>query len=465
MNGRWVLAAAFALSVGVVACGGGGGGGNPNPPVPAPGTPTPVSSATPTPTASPTPIATATPPVVQATCNPAPAVPAIPTPSGNYEFTGTLKQQATYFYPATVTPTTSPTAPPTCVVESVAAVFAGTSAVDPSGKGGSNLHENELDASPLSTTSVGSDVWTLGGAQTTLTATQVVSPNNGSPTSTTLQEFTTPPVIGQASLGTFGTGNSDAGTLNQSTSYGLSYSRTINADGSYSESGTTQTGTGGSGGTIFISEAANGSGTITGPANGGFAPKTFSAPSAGKITLTVNPGANQTTKLIPVWWTTLTLYSENNSITAVTSEPSPCTGTAAYKAERIVTQIDTIMGYTETTTYDTYDTQSGNGADCVAYSDTINNYYDWSGDIFLANRFSSNGAAYPLSTFVTTETLALAPGQAGNRPFDASRGRRVSAASVSAAAAAHFTAIVAQTRARILAHALRLHTTNSVGGI
>ena len=459
MNGRWVLAAAFALSVGVVACGGGGGGGgNPNPPTP--GTPTPVSSPTPTPT--PTPVATATPPVVQATCNPAPAA---PSALGNYEFTGTLKQQATYFYPATVSPTTSPTAPPTCVVESVAAVFSSGTAADPSGKGGSDLHENELDASLLSTTSVGSDAWSLAGVQTTLTATQVVSPNTGTPTSTTVQEFTTPPVIGQTSLGTFGTSNSDAGTLNQTTSYGLTYARTINADGSYSESGTSQAGNGTAGGTISIAEASNGSGSITGPNPSGFAPKTFSAPVAGQITLTVNPGPNSSSKQIPVWWSVLTFYSENNSISVVTSEPSPCTGTAAFKAERVVTQLDTIMGYTETTTYDTYDTQSGNGADCVAYSDTINNYYDWSGDILLANRFSSNGAANPLSTFVTTETLSLVPGQPGNRPFDASRGGRVSAASIGAAAAAHFNAIVAQTRARVLAHALRLRTTNLAGGI
>ena len=461
MNGRWLVAAAFVLSVGAVACGGGGGGG---------GGYTPPSGGGATPTAAPPTAAppTAPPPPVAATCNTAPTAP-VATPNANqFTFTGTLTQKVTYNYPATVTPTTSPIEPPTCTVISVTALFSSGLAPDPSGNGGSDLNDNELDASALQTVNISSDAWSsVSGSNTVLDATQVLSPVIAT-TSTTIQKFTTPPVIGQAATGTFGATNSDAGTLTQNTNYGLAYTRTIGSAGAYSESGTAQNGAGATTGTIAILEATNGSGSITGPNPSGFAPKTFSAPTGGIITLTINPGPTQSVKSIPVWFTTPpAFYAENNSITAVTAEPSPCTGVSSYKVERVVTQLDAIMGYSETTTYDTYDTVAGNGADCVAFSDTLNSYYDWSGDIFLANRFSTTGPNNPLAVTTTIEVLALRAGT-GKVPFATHRALTAGASglgsALSAAAAAHFDAILAQTRQRVLAHALHIRT-NTSGGL
>ncbi|MHB8462197.1 MAG: hypothetical protein ACYDA1_06095 [Vulcanimicrobiaceae bacterium] len=467
MNGRWVLAAAFALSVGVVACGGGGGNSNPNPPTP--GTPTPVSSATPvsTPTPTPTPAASSSPgaPLI-GSCQPSFSG-AIPTPDAtHFGFTGVLTQNTVYNYPVISSPTSLPPPPPVNTSANVTSLFSVGTAADPSNRGGTDLHVDEYDVTPLQTTTVGSDAWSsTAGGSTGLNATQMIAPDNStSPTSSTVEIFTTSPVIG-SSTSPFGTTNSNAGTLTQTLCYGLTYTRTITASG-YTETGTSQNGAGGASGTISISEASDGSGSIVGPNPSGFAPKSFSAPNGTSITLTINPGTkNQTTTPITQWYpTTPSFYSENNSNTTTgVTLPSGCTGTAVAKIERVVTQLDTIMGYTEVTTYDTYETAT-NGANCVAFIDTLNNYYDWSGDILLANRFASNGASTPLSTTTTKETLAVASGQ-GKVPFDALRGgNRVSALAVGAAASAHFDAIIAATRARVFAHALRLPTYTSAGG-
>ncbi len=468
MNGRWVLAAAFALSVGVVACGGGGGGGNPNPPTPVPGTPTPVSSPTPTPTPTPSATSGAGNGALSGSCQPN-FNGTIPAPgTGQYKFTGTLAQNTVYTYPVTTSPTTAPTQSPVSSSAQVTSIFGIGSATDPSGHGGLDLHVDEYDVYPLQTTTSGSDAWSsVSGSNQLLDATQMIAPDaSSSPTSSTVQTFLTPPVIGSTSA-TFGQSNSNAGTLAQNLCYGLAYTRTIAAGGSYSESGTSQNGAGSASGTISIRENSDASGSITGPNPSGFAPKTFSAPSGTTITLTIQNGTTPAPTIpITLWFATPPVfYAENNSnTTSGVTEPGACPGGATEKIERVVTQLDTIMGYTETTTYDTYETAS-NGANCVVLSDTLKNYYDWSGDIYLGNRFATLGPGSPLSTTVTTEILGLASGQSGVVPFDTSRSRPISSAAIGAAASAHFDAILAATRARVLAHALRLRTTNLAGGI
>lgn len=385
------------------------------------------------------------------------------SPGTTFTYTGQFAQKTVYAYPSQAPGGGSE--PPSSLKYSVTQTVANGTLPNPfgaTGSGTSDVRTAETDASSLMTTNSVTDAWlqTSSSAITLLGSVVSQPASAGGQSTLTTTQFTTPPTIDSLPEinGSFGAANSDAGSLAQIFGDGSSYTRTVAAGGSYTEAGTTLTGTLGNG-TISIVENTNGSGTITGPSGGGFAPKSFSTPSGTPpvITIAYVVPSPAPTFLVPFWWpsTTPSFYSEAGTIVTGVVPPPPCAGNA-NKVARIVTQLDTIIGYTETTEYDTYDTP--NGPTCLVMSDTLNSYYDWSGDAFIPNRFSSNGAANPLSTTTTTQTLALSPNP-GIAPFM----RRSSltapipaafAAGAAAAAQARFEAQLNIVRARVLKAAL-----------
>ncbi len=375
----------------LAACGGGGAPALPSsaPPVGGPGNPAASSSARPA------------------------------TVGDTFAFSGSSQESDVYTYPVgSPFPNTSTAAK---ISESVVV----TASSDPLGSGGTDFHSTTTTVGTSATRTVSGDSYysTLSagsGTNFVLNAQQSVDDSKNAYAWT----YTTPQILDELpeSAGATWT-NSPAGTYNETDADGATISRTTNADGSYSESDTFATG--GIPSMNFLVNA-DGSGAWTFNYYGTPYLVSYSAPSAGSITVSImnptpapSPGATGTPAPNPpvvlatpaAWFSpSPKLYQESDAVSTGVNFPASCAvpssfGTSGNSIAQAVTKIDPIFGLDEVTTTTTY-TAQGFGPVCVSMNDVQTYYYDYLNDTAAA----ANIAAYvgtPQLTKTYTQILTL----------------------------------------------------------
>lgn len=153
---------------------------------------------------------------------------------------------------------------------------------------------------------------------------------------------------------------------------------------------------------------------------------TIGAPSGGNISVTVTPlgGTGQTIKVpswLPASFGTSGPYTDTTTdLGTVASLPSGCTSPVTptptiEHVQRQITSVDTVLGYVETETVDSYDMNGSTGwfgPVCSVVSDTLNQYYNWGLTTPFLIYLSPN--AQPVQTNTLTETLSLGSGYIAN---------------------------------------------------
>lgn len=208
--------------------------------------------------------------------------------------------------------------------------------------------------------------------------------------------------------------NDGAATTVENDASGDTATTTYAADGTYTE---TQVFTASSiypNSQAVFTESGDGSGKIALRAYGFPYQVVYTAPSAGSIAATVEDTATPPnvfyTQQVNAWFTSPPgFYTETDADMGAALLPQGCAvgasiGTSANKLEQVITRLDTIAGFTETTTTDTY-VAPGFGAVCMTIADVLNNYYNLQGDLNSSLGLGFNSTAYQITT--TSETLAL----------------------------------------------------------
>lgn len=205
--------------------------------------------------------------------------------------------------------------------------------------------------------------------------------------------------------------NGAAATLDETAPGNQTSARSVNDDGSYTETTTYPSGsTPPPLVTATIVENSDGSGSyalpVLGPPNSTL---TFAAPSGGSISIVVSqPGQADQTFSVAVWFPLpVQLYSETDTNKGSQSIPAACNsaskfGTRANAIEQSIARVDTVLGTTESLTQTEYVVPSF-GVACVTLSDTLLNFYDYSGQSASVITFSGT----PLETTTIATTLGL----------------------------------------------------------
>ncbi len=212
-------------------------------------------------------------------------------------------------------------------------------------------------------------------------------------------------------------GNNAAESLNETSPGNQSAVRSVNADGSYTDTTTFPSGSQYTPPpapvTATIVENSDGSGSYSFPFLG--PPNTvvaFGSPQPGPspmipITIT-QPGFTPQSGTVPVWFTLpLALSTETDTNMGAQNIPSSCgvPATIGQTANAVVQQVhttDTILGTTETLLQTVYVVPDF-GAACVVLNDQLLSYYDYSGQSLFLINFSNT----PLETTTVSTTLGL----------------------------------------------------------
>jgi hypothetical protein len=314
---------------------------------------------------------------------------------------------------------------------------------------------SESDASSLQTTTFTTDSWV--GLSTTSTpytvsvygTTQKEPSSDNNPVTTTI--YGTPQVVDQfPQSSSLSWTNAPAANISYSFADNGNGTRVISSTGTYVD--TENILLNGSGGTITTTENGDASGSIAGPLfSGEVAALNFAAPSAGTINITLTLGQELACEINgcnttlqwdndPTWFTTPPVfYTETDAITAGVSLPAGCTpnsfGSTANDVNRTINTLDSILGFEETTVFDSYEV---NGVPiCMTTTDTQNYAYDEQD-----NQPYTFILVGPLGTetITTTESLVLQSGSAATASAartTSSVARSGSAPSVLAAVQAH----------------------------
>jgi len=206
--------------------------------------------------------------------------------------------------------------------------------------------------------------------------------------------------------------NNAAETFNETNPDGSTTSRTVNADGSYTESDT------GVAGTTTVTENAGLTGGNENAPTGGSvfgceASTTFavSAPSGGNIPVTISPVGCPNPTPTPIaftvtdWYTLNTLANDMIKDTGPQPIPAGCAnasfGSTGNELAELKQRLDTVLGFTDTENIRTW-VVFGFGPVCVQLQDTFTLYYDFTGQ-------QQNGiySSTPQQTTTATETLGL----------------------------------------------------------
>lgn len=213
--------------------------------------------------------------------------------------------------------------------------------------------------------------------------------------------------------------NSAAASIDENESVGSTGSAftsqlVYNADGTYSETSSYPPGYFGISSSSqrgVVVENSDGSGNYSVPIYGA-GDVVFGAPVNGQIPYSVyrqaSPAPTDTplvTGTIGAWYSAPAFYSETNVDNGQTAVPAACNASSAFgsNAEQLVqttSRLDTVLGYTESTTTTTY-LVTGYGAVCIQMSDVTTSYYDFQGDS-LALFYS-----HPYQITKISETLGL----------------------------------------------------------
>jgi hypothetical protein len=430
---RLILAVSgFAAAAFVAGCGGGGGGGGggSTPPVP-----------------SPTPLPTV-------------AVNTRPLANGDsFSYAGTTAQTIVYSGVSPEPMSTTVSSVAQSIAVSGPTTYAGVANVF-------DLTDTETDTSPLQALAITTntyDALVAAGATTNLlTYGYSSSDSNGEsltiqiPSGALLDEL--PEAKGQTWT------NGPAETANETSPGGQTSVRTVNADGSYSDTTTFPAGS------IYptaspglppatqavITQNADGSGSYAFFAAGSGAgqqnyleidlstprPASSGAPAMIPIVST-QPSQTPVEVDIPLWYPQpLKLYAETDANTGPATIPAACNvpasiGTRANAVTRTSTQYDTIVGTLESIVQTSYVVPTY-GLACVSLSDTLQFYYDYSGQSGLAAGPTIDITA--TSTVpIETETIATTLGLTAGTLQPAAVARRGDVPSATAAAGLHYT--------------------------
>ena len=281
------------------------------------------------------------------------------------------------------------------------------------------------------------------------------------------------PIISSEPAGNKWTTN-PAATIDETYSDGHYEDRTVAADGTYVENGTTKNADG-SVAAIKIDEMSTGAGTYSGPfaACPDVTSWNFTAPVAKKIALTLSSTSpyctNSTPLEIPEWYppNPAPFFQDSNQSTTATT-PGQCgknKGQSATEITRNRAMLDTVIGYIDLQTDRDY--ASSNGPLCSIHTDLMLVYYDWQGDTPSFLLVTGNGK--PLATVQTTEVLVNKSSSASGAVHSAARSAMPAAAIAEFAAAsqAHFDAKMNVVRAKLrdamIQHAM--HARNAKGGV
>ncbi len=372
------------------------------------------------------------------------ATPITPS-SGGVGFAGTKSVAYTFNYAfGYPQPGPTATAPPTTLSYTVSENVSVGSSPFPGPAAGSLIdeHVSETDASNLSSATYATDEWIgVSTAQTSIDtalygSVQTQTSSANTPTFSTI--YTTPQVLDEyPETNGAAWSNSPAALVNYSYANGDSGTRTINKDGSYSDVenlfGALP---------VTITDAADGSGSITGPIYGGYVSAiTFSAPqpqpsaspliNASFVLPSPNPPITFT---IPLWYTTPpTLYTESDAVTTGVTFPTGCSNGlagAGNDVKRTITTLDTAIGFQEQTTFDTF--TAGGIPVCMTTNDVLQYAYNLQGTTPYLLFYGPLG----IQTVTTTEALALQSGSGALLSAHASHAQVVSPGNAGALVAA-----------------------------
>ncbi|HUA08920.1 MAG TPA: hypothetical protein VMA98_06565 [Candidatus Acidoferrales bacterium] len=380
---------------------------------------------------------------------------AAPTPAAAYSGTKSVNWVYGFAFGCTCTALPETTAPPATIDYTVASTVTTGSSPYPSGSVNAlDVHTVENDSSNLATTTLTTDSW-MGAAQSggvydelLYGSTQQEPSSADEPVITTT--YVTPEILDEIPEANNATWtNSPAQTIDYSYSTGESGVRTYAADGSYTD--TESILSGGAGGNVVTTVNADGSGSITFPtpppgvlssptpypyyAGAYVAGLTVAAPSGGNIAMNFNYtayaqsccGYPATAALSdPTWYPTpVALYTESDAIATGVTFPSGCgtaNGTSGNEVTRSISQLDTVIGFIETTTFNTY---TANGYPvCIVSNDVVNYAYDWQNNQPYTFYYGSLGTEVQ----TTSETIALQSGSSQGASLASSRGSTIALA-------------------------------------
>ncbi len=380
---RWGFGA-LILAAGLIACGGGGGSGGSSSVVP-PTTPAPATTSTP--------------------------------PVGNeFTYSGTLTQTNTYTYP---TPSPFPSTSAEATVALSVTVTTSPAPFTTPTNDPYDVQYSEQDAFPDETDVSTTDTWAATTSSAIDEYGSQVTNGAGETAATVLWVYSTPYVLDKLpeTNGASWT-NSPEGYSTEDDPGDLTISRYVESAGNYNE---TQELTGGY--NLVITENSDGSGTYSGTVLSaeGIIDFTYSAPSSGKITVAVvlespSPPATPYPPIVlatPTAWygSTPTFYTESDTDTDPVAFPGSCNvpstyGTSGNMVKRTITSLDTILGYTETQTYESYDNSAASIV-CIVMNDVQTYYYDYLDDTEESYDDFAAFVGAPQQTATTSETVGL----------------------------------------------------------
>ena len=396
------MGAAFLCAAVLAACG--GGGGTPNPIVTTPPSPTTTPSPSPNPYGC-----VGSSPFAVAQRKPMVAAPHPIAPGDTFAYTGTIATTYTQSSPCP-----QPAATSSATVSSTVTDYATT------GPGAATTDQRsvETDSFPAKNVVTTTDL-ALANTASAFDLFQATSADDAG--NTTSMTFTNPQQldVNPAAAATWGGNatNNPAGTYTETLADGTSVSRNVAPDGSYVDN---ETYADGSTATITVDGQATGLGQPNGAGsyafNGIATTIAYGAPQSGSISLTLTSPSGTANRTYPVWFAMpvpSSLISDTFSETLNQTIPASCNlnasyGTAGNQVVETYTVLDPVLGDTETRTTTTYNVD-GYGAVCVTIDDTLNSFYDYSGDTTVSLYYSHNGQ--PNSVDHITETLTIsAPG-------------------------------------------------------
>lgn len=337
------------------------------------------------------------------------------------------------------TPGPTATAPPANLAYSVSTTVSAGSSPYPGTTTASLIDEHvaESDVQSLETTTYTTDSWLGLDASSSPYTELLYGSTQQEPSSENLPDITTLYTNAQQ-VDEYPAGNGATWTNNPASTVTYSYAdgdngtRAVASDGSYVD--TENLLSGGIGGQAVLTENSDGSGLITGPYFGGdiISSVAFAAPSPAASPTAIDVTVNYTTDAqndygyppsetiaAPVWYSLpISLYSETDTVTTGASLPKSCAPfTTATDVNRTITTLDTVIGYTETTVFDSYEF---NGVPiCLTTTDTQNYAYDQQQNTPYFLYITPNGS--PLETVTTTESLVLGAASSGSTASSAMR--------------------------------------------
>lgn len=350
-------------------------------------------------------------------------------PNTSASFTGSKSVNYTYGfafdYPA---PGPTATAPPTTLNYNVTETVNVGASPFPTTAPSAQLtdeHVSETDEGSLATQTFTTDSWIALEASGSVYNELLYGQTQQQPTSSNLPVTTTlygsPQILDKLPEANGSWTNAPTANVSYAYANGDSGVRAIASDGTYLD--TEQIGPSSGGGQAVITENGDGSGSIVAPFyGGGFIDSiTASAPSPAPspmVNITFNYSSFAQTyygypaqQVIPdpVWYpytagTPPTFYSETDAATTGVTLPSGCMPNpygAATDVRRTITMLDTMIGFIETTQFDSYNV---NGFPvCMTTNDVLNYAYDLQGNTPYTMLIGQLG----LQVVTTNETLVI----------------------------------------------------------